>query len=61
MMQKIRLRHHNSQMSRGDPPSNRINPFTLNTIDRKGLLEAFRHTNSLQKIIGSRFSLEMRR
>ena len=61
MMQKIRLRHHHSQITQGENPSNRINPYGLNNIDRKGLLEAFRHANTLQKVIGTRYSLEMRR
>ena len=61
MMQKIRLRHHNAQLSHGEPTSNRINPFALNTIDRKGLLESFRHANTLQKTIAAIFSMERRR
>ena len=61
LMQKLRLRQHNAQLSQDEPTSNRINPYALNAIDRKSLLEALRHANTLQKIIGTRYSLEMRR
>ena len=61
IMQRVRMRSHHDQISRGLPPSNRVNPYNLNNFDRKDLLEAFRHANNLQKVIGNRFSLEMRR
>jgi CBS domain-containing protein len=57
MIQKIRLHHHNAQISRAEAPNNRINPYALNNIDRKGLLESLRHADNLQKIISSRFNL----
>ncbi len=61
MIQKIRLRHHNAQIAHGETLSNRINPFALNNIDRKGFLEALRHANTLQKEINAKYNLELRR
>ena len=57
LMQKIRLRHHNAQFARGEPANNRINPYALNNIDRKALLESLRHASSLQKAISLNFGL----
>ena len=61
IIQRIRLRQHNTQLLKNLPTTNRINPFALNNIDRKGLLEAFRHANNLQKMMNNRFNIEMRR
>ena len=61
ILQRVRMRSHHDQISRGMPPNNRVNPHNLNNFDRKDLLEAFRHANNLQKVVGNRFSLEMRR
>ena len=56
-MQKIRLRHHHAQLSRGEPASNRINPNALTNIDRKALFESMRHASNLQKSISTKFNL----
>jgi signal-transduction protein with cAMP-binding, CBS, and nucleotidyltransferase domain len=59
-MQKIRLRHHNAQFARGEAANNRINPYALNNIDRKALLESLRHASNLQKSISTTFNLASR-
>jgi CBS domain-containing protein len=60
LMQKIRLRHHNAQFARGEAANNRINPYALNNIDRKALLESLRHASNLQKSISTTFNLASR-
>jgi CBS domain-containing protein len=57
LMQKIRLHHHNAQFARGEPANNRINPYALNNIDRKALLESLRHASNLQKAVSTNFNL----
>ena len=56
-MQKIRLGHQNVQFSRGEAANNRINPYTLDNIERKALLESLRHASNLQKALSTRFNL----
>ena len=61
LIQRIRLQQHHNQQQRGAAMTNRINPLSLNNIDRKGFLEALRHANTLQKELSGRYDLERRR
>lgn len=50
-IQEMRLRHHNEQRAQGlsdDALDNRINPASLNELDRRILKEAFRQARKLQ-------------
>ena len=50
-IQELRLRHHNEEKARGisdDALDNRINPASLNELDRRILKEAFRQARKLQ-------------
>nr|WP_051080010.1 putative nucleotidyltransferase substrate binding domain-containing protein [Thioalkalivibrio thiocyanodenitrificans] len=53
-IQLLRMRHHREQESHGEEPSNRVNPDSLNELDRRILKEAFRQARKLQ----SRISLD---
>lgn len=53
-IQLLRMRHHRDQEARGEPTGNRVNPDSLNDLDRRILKEAFRQARKLQ----SRISLD---
>jgi CBS domain-containing protein len=53
-IQLLRMREHREQESHGEEPSNRVNPDSLNELDRRILKEAFRQARKLQ----SRISLD---
>jgi CBS domain-containing protein len=53
-IQLLRMRHHREQESHGEEASNRVNPDSLNELDRRILKEAFRQARKLQ----SRISLD---
>ncbi len=53
-IQLLRMRQHREQESHGEEASNRINPDSLNELDRRILKEAFRQARKLQ----SRISLD---
>lgn len=61
IIQRIRLRHHHAQWLQDAPLSNRINPFELNMVDRRGFMEALRRANTLQKEIDLKYNMERRR
>lgn len=51
-IQLLRLRLHHEQNEQGKPLTNRVNPDTLNTLDRRILKEVFRQARKLQTRLG---------
>jgi CBS domain-containing protein len=51
-IQLLRLRLHHAQAERGEPLTNRVDPDTLNNLDRRILKEAFRQARKLQTKLG---------
>ncbi len=51
-IQLLRLRLHHAQNERGETLSNRVDPDTLNNLDRRILKEAFRQARKLQTKLG---------
>ena len=56
-LQRVRLRHQQQQMSRGEPPDNYVDPEQLNDLDRRILKEALRQAKSLQARLALDFQL----
>jgi len=56
-IQLLRMRHHRNQTARDEQTSNRINPDTLNELDRRILKEAFRQARKLQSRIALDYQL----
>ena len=50
-IQLLRLRLHHAQNLHGTPLGNRIDPSTLNELDRRILKEAFRQARKLQALL----------
>ena len=50
-IQLLRLRVHHQQREQGRPLSNRVDPDTLNDLDRRILKEAFRQARKLQALL----------
>lgn len=51
-IQQLRLRLHHEQSARQEPLTNKINPDSLNDLDRRILKEAFRQSRKLQTQLG---------
>lgn len=51
-IQLLRLRLHHDQNAQGKPLTNRVDPDTLNNLDRRILKEAFRQARKLQTKLG---------
>lgn len=51
-IQLLRLRLHHEQSEQGKPLTNRVDPDTLNTLDRRILKEVFRQARKLQTKLG---------
>jgi CBS domain-containing protein len=51
-IQLLRLRLHHEQNEQGKPLTNRVDPDTLNNLDRRILKEAFRQARKLQTKLG---------
>ncbi|HEY9099722.1 MAG TPA: DUF294 nucleotidyltransferase-like domain-containing protein [Thiobacillus sp.] len=51
-IQLLRMRLHHEQNARGEALTNRVNPDTLNTLDRRILKEVFRQARKLQTKLG---------
>ena len=51
-IQLLRLRHHHEQCKRGETLTNKIDPDSLNDLDRRILKEAFRQARKLQTKLG---------
>jgi len=51
-IQLLRLRLHHAQIERGEALTNRVDPDTLNHLDRRILKEAFRQARKLQTKLG---------
>ena len=56
-IQLLRMRTHRRQASEGKPLSNRLDPDTLNELDRRILKEAFRQGRKLQNKIALEYQL----
>jgi CBS domain-containing protein len=56
-LQLRRLQLHQEQARMGEVLSNRVNPRTLNSMDRRVLKEAFRQARELQKRLAVRYQL----
>ena len=54
-IQLLRLRRQYELIDQGEEPHNRINPYELNDLDRKVLLEALRQARKMQKSLEVRF------
>ncbi|HEX6828755.1 MAG TPA: DUF294 nucleotidyltransferase-like domain-containing protein [Burkholderiales bacterium] len=50
-IQFLRMRNHQRQIQQGLPTSNRVNPDTLNDLDRRILKESFRQAKKLQSMM----------
>jgi CBS domain-containing protein len=57
-VQTLRLRAQNEALSAGRPTSNRINPYELNELDRRFLLESLRQAAKLQKRMQTDFAIQ---
>ena len=55
-IQLLRLRIQHEQVKQGENFSNRVDPDTLNELDRRILKEAFRQARKLQKVLESYFT-----
>lgn len=56
-LQSLRLRLQHETLAVGEKPSNRIDPYALNDLDRRFLLEALRQAARLLKRIGADFAI----
>ena len=56
-IQLLRLRLHHDQNAAGKPLTNRVDPDTLNTLDRRILKEVFRQARKLQTRLGLDYQL----
>ena len=56
-IQMLRLRQHHDQCEQGVELSNKIDPDTLNNLDRRILKEAFRQARKLQTKLGLEYQL----
>lgn len=56
-LQALRLRLQHDAIAGGGKPSHRVDPYRLNDLDRRFLLEALRQAARLQKRLGLDFSL----
>ncbi|MFI8481756.1 putative nucleotidyltransferase substrate binding domain-containing protein [Pseudomonas sp. NPDC078700] len=56
-IQQTRMQHHQQQAKQGLPYSNRIDPDTLNHLDRRILRESFRQAKRLQTSLALRYQL----
>ncbi len=54
-IQLLRLRRQHTAQTKGEAPTNRIDPEQLNDLDRRILKEAFRQARKLQAILGRYF------
>jgi len=58
-LQSMRIRHHFELSRVGSKSHNRLNPYELNNLDRKFLLESLRQAGKLQKQLTADFSQKM--
>jgi len=56
-IQQTRMQHHQQQARDGLPYSNRLDPDTLNVLDRRILRESFRQAQRLQASLAVRYQL----
>jgi CBS domain-containing protein len=56
-LQSLRIRHQFELMQNGSKSHNHINPYDLNQLDRKFLLESLRQAGKLQKKLGMDFGM----
>lgn len=56
-IQQVRMQQHQRQQREGQPLNNRLDPDTLNTLDRRILRESFRQAQRLQTILTVRYHL----
>lgn len=56
-IQQTRMQHHQQQAREGKPYSNRLDPDTLNHLDRRILRESFRQAQRLQASLALRYHL----
>jgi CBS domain-containing protein len=56
-LQSLRIRHQFELMQNGSKSHNHINPYELNQLDRKFLLESLRQAGKLQKQLGMDFAM----
>ncbi|MFC3608404.1 putative nucleotidyltransferase substrate binding domain-containing protein [Stutzerimonas tarimensis] len=56
-IQQTRMQHHQQQARDGQPFSNRLDPDTLNVLDRRILRESFRQAQRLQASLALRYQL----
>ena len=56
-IQQTRMQHHQQQARLGQPYSNRLDPDTLNHLDRRILKESFRQAQRLQASLALRYHL----
>jgi CBS domain-containing protein len=56
-IQQTRLQQHQLQARQGQPYSNRLDPDSLNHLDRRILRESFRQAQRLQTSLGLRYQL----
>jgi CBS domain-containing protein len=54
-LQSLRVRHQFELQRNGSNPHNRLNPYELNNLDRKALLESLRQAGKLQKRLSKDF------
>jgi CBS domain-containing protein len=54
-IQFLRMRNHQRQIQQGLPTSNRVDPATLNDLDRRILKESFRQAKKLQSLMEKYF------
>ena len=52
-VQMLRLRHQHALIEAGEKPHNRIDPYKLNEMDRKVLIESLKQAKSIQKRLES--------
>lgn len=56
-VQQLRMQHHQQQAREGQPFSNRLDPDSLNHLDRRILRESFRQAQRLQASLALRYHL----
>ena len=56
-IQQTRMQQHQQQAREGRPYSNRLDPDTLNHLDRRILRESFRQAQRLQSSLAVRYQL----
>jgi CBS domain-containing protein len=59
-LQHFRLRHQHTQIARGEPPDNHLNPERLNELDRRLLKETLRSARNLQQRLALDYHLWQR-